>query len=527
MTHADRSYPEGAPALTDHLALSPLAAAMSFSTLVMITMLLVRGPLPIDETRYLTVAWEMWRSGDLVVPHLNGEPYSHKPPMMFWLINGAWALVGPQEWAARAVPAAFLPLSVFLTYRLGAELGGRILGGHAALTLASMVVFAAYGSAMLFDAMLTAATVAGLIGLVRAARGQAVSGWLIFAASISFGLLSKGPVILLHLIPAALLAPLWAPSPVRWFRWYAFVLLAIAAGIVLPLLWAMRAAEAGGPEFGGALLWQQTAGRVVDSFAHKRPFWFYLPLLPVLIFPWIFSARLWTRRQAIPLWQDAGNWRLPVIMIAVSLLALSLISGKQLHYMLPLMPAAALLIARKITADEARPVEENAFPFLVVIIGLTLLFAEHATQFSPVSMSLHDGPGLMLVASGALMWWIRKSTWQVIPSSAALIVFALLWQCHLGALAAYDLRPVAALIEPSKPVAFVGNYHGEIGFVARLTRPVDVVEAGEAAAWREAHRDGTLIARYKGSRPDFADAPALDQPYRGRRLGVWAPLGPQ
>jgi 4-amino-4-deoxy-L-arabinose transferase-like glycosyltransferase len=526
MTHADRSYREGAPALTDHVALSPLAAAMSLSVLVVILMLAARGPLPIDETRYLSVAWEMWRSGDLLVPHLNGLPYSHKPPMMFWLINGAWALVGPQEWAARAVPAAFLPLSVFLTYRLGSELGGRLLGGQAALVLACMGIFAAFGSAMLFDAMLTAATIAGLIGLVRVARGQALVGWLIFGAAVSFGLLSKGPVILLHLLPAALLAPLWAPSPVRWIRWYACLLMAVVGGAVPALLWATQAAAAGGPEFGGALLWEQTAGRVVDSFAHKRPFWFYLPLLPVMIFPWTLSARLWTRWHLVPAWQDP-IWRLPVIMIVASLIALSLISGKQLHYLLPMLPAAALLIARKIAADEARPVHENAFPLLVGVGGLVLLFAEHAGEFLPESIPLHYAPGIVLIVSGGFLYWIRRSTWLVIPSSAALIIFALLWQCHLGALAAYDLKPIAALIEPSKPLAFVGNYHGEVGFAGRRTRPVDEINLGDAAAWRVANRDGYVIARYKDRRPDLGDAPVFDQPYRGRRIGVWAPLGPE
>lgn len=35
--------------------------------------------LPIDETRYATVAWNMWQRGDLLVPWLNGGPYSDKP----------------------------------------------------------------------------------------------------------------------------------------------------------------------------------------------------------------------------------------------------------------------------------------------------------------------------------------------------------------------------------------------------------------------------------------------------------------
>ena len=38
----------------------------------------IRPPLPVDETRYLAVAWDMWLKGNYLVPHLNGAPYSHK-----------------------------------------------------------------------------------------------------------------------------------------------------------------------------------------------------------------------------------------------------------------------------------------------------------------------------------------------------------------------------------------------------------------------------------------------------------------
>ena len=61
---------------------------------VMGTALATRPPLPVDETRYLAVAWDMWLDGNFLVPHLNFEPYSHKPPLLFWLINLGWGLFG-------------------------------------------------------------------------------------------------------------------------------------------------------------------------------------------------------------------------------------------------------------------------------------------------------------------------------------------------------------------------------------------------------------------------------------------------
>jgi hypothetical protein len=51
---------------------------------------------PVDETRYASVAWEMWLRGDFLVPYINGEPYSHKPPLLFWLIHAGWIWL-PQD----------------------------------------------------------------------------------------------------------------------------------------------------------------------------------------------------------------------------------------------------------------------------------------------------------------------------------------------------------------------------------------------------------------------------------------------
>ena len=56
--------------------------------------LLSRPLLPIDETRYLTVAWESHQEGNHLVSHLNGETYAHKPPLLFWLINAVWKITG-------------------------------------------------------------------------------------------------------------------------------------------------------------------------------------------------------------------------------------------------------------------------------------------------------------------------------------------------------------------------------------------------------------------------------------------------
>ena len=76
---------------------------------------LTRPLLPIDETRCVSVAWEMWQSGNFLVPHLNGIPYSHKPPLLCWLILSGWKLFGVNEWWPRLLPPLFGLGCLFLT----------------------------------------------------------------------------------------------------------------------------------------------------------------------------------------------------------------------------------------------------------------------------------------------------------------------------------------------------------------------------------------------------------------------------
>ena len=83
--------------------------------IIVLALLYARPPMPIDETRYLSVAWEMWHSHNFLVPHINGEPYSQKPPLLFWFIHLFWSVFGVSEWAGILVGPLFALGSMALT----------------------------------------------------------------------------------------------------------------------------------------------------------------------------------------------------------------------------------------------------------------------------------------------------------------------------------------------------------------------------------------------------------------------------
>ena len=112
---------------------------------------------PIDETRYMSVAWDMWLRQEYLVPHLNGLPYSHKPPLLFWLINLGWSLFGVNDWWPRVIPFLFSIGSIFLTKKIAEKLWpkNKNIGSIAALFLLANSVWAIFSSVVMFDMILT------------------------------------------------------------------------------------------------------------------------------------------------------------------------------------------------------------------------------------------------------------------------------------------------------------------------------------------------------------------------------------
>ncbi len=90
--------------------------------LAVLAALFARSPWPLDETRTLAIAWEMWSSGGAPVPRLNGASYTDQAPLLFWLINLGWRLFGVNEWWPRVLPALFGLTSMFLASRLATRL---------------------------------------------------------------------------------------------------------------------------------------------------------------------------------------------------------------------------------------------------------------------------------------------------------------------------------------------------------------------------------------------------------------------
>lgn len=493
---------------------------------------------PVDETRAVSVAWEMWRTGDFLVPHLNGEPYSHKPPLLQWAIQALWLLFGVSDWAARLAAPLFGLANLYLTAALARRLwpDDTVAERLAPWLLLAMPLWGLWTSLTLYDMLVSFFTLLGMLGVARAAGGERRWSWSLLAVAIGGGILSKGPAILLLALPTALLAPWWmAVKPgAGWGPWYRRMGAAIGVGALLGLAWAVPAGLAGGEEYRRLIFWGQSAGRIANSFAHKRPLWWYLELMPALLFPWFWWPPLWRRLKGLR--ADAGQ-RFCLAQMAFVVAAFSLISGKQVHYLLPACPAFALFGARVLGRPAEVPGRWERLPVAlwVAVAGAVLLVLPMMSISSgdgAVQMALEVplASKLALLVTGlALLSWPFDDVVATVRG-VALSMLVVLLAAHLGyrehGTELYDLRPFAGRLAEVEaagaPVAHWRKYSGEFEFLGRLRcKIVELHDVASLQQWLKAHPDGYLVVKNKAANP-LADGAAFSQRYKGNsRIELW------
>lgn len=494
---------------------------------LLVAQVLLRPLLPIDETRYLAVAWEMYLSGDAFHPTRNFATYTHKPPLLFWLVDLVWLIVGVSETAARLVGPACAVAAVWMTARLARRLWPDAPGVdlRAALVMTGFTVFVLYGSATMFDALLTLPVVAGVGLLWRIGQGHDRPRlWALFGLALAVGIYAKGPVIAVYLLPPLMLMRLWAPQVPTWKGGLRGMVLALAAAVAVVAVWLVPALLTGDAAFRHELLWTQTADRVTGGMAHDRPVWFLVMLLPLLLFPFGWSWRLWP--QAVQAARADAAGRLCAIWALSALVLFSAISGKQAHYLIPAFPAVALLVARAIGPADRVQGRFGAAAFVLPLgLGATALAA--AAGLVPVGVSAlagHAGGlalfGVACLAVGVVSWRQPFLAGQV-TAGAGLALSLHLLVAGTGLSEAYDARRLAARVAAAPAVAVAGMpYNAEFNFAARLRRAVDLPsDALALTRWALDHPDGLILGPV-GKTP-IAVPPQEMIRYNGRDIGLW------
>ena len=347
-----------------------------------------------DEPRYASAGREMARSGDLITPRLDGQPWFEKPPLLYWMIAGGhWAGL-PGEWAARLPVALASVAFLVFYYRSLAREFSQELALTASAILATSAGWITYSFAALTDLGMSAALGASvLIALYGTREG---SGW-VAGAFLGVSILGKG------LVPVALFAPLLLFVPGRR--------VAIAAGaLAVAAPWHLWSLALNGGAFWDDYFWKQHVARFfTPALEHVQPFWFYVPVLLAALFPWTPLAALLARPGV---YADV-RVRLLGAWAAYGLLFFSISRNKLPGYILPLMPALALMMAASLDAARAKKAWLGACAALLGVLPAvaSILPGGLLSGIGDVNVIISPS-GLLFAAAAACVWWLASKDRQ-------------------------------------------------------------------------------------------------------------------
>jgi len=311
-----------------------------------------------DESRYAQIAMEMIDSGNWVTPTLSGVPYLDKPPLLYWLTAASMSMFGQNETAARLPCVLSAVLTVLATFWLGK----RLVGSNAALCASVLLLlcggFVLAGRFVIMDSLLTLFTTVSLLsGYLAVAQGRLRwSWWIVAAVACGLGVLTKGPVAIVLGVPP-ILAVQWFSGErhrVRTLGWLSFA----GFAVMLSLPWFV-AVTGENSDFVRYFFWKHNLVRFASGFIHQQPWWFYLPVLLVGMFPasmlvLALGAFLFSRSETLRNYRgkDLGFLMIGSVWV-IGFFSLS--SCKLATYILPAIPLLALMLGNMLEYCVYRP----------------------------------------------------------------------------------------------------------------------------------------------------------------------------
>ncbi|MBD2038687.1 glycosyltransferase family 39 protein [Leptolyngbya sp. FACHB-321] len=507
----------------------------------------------IDETEPLFVeaSRQMVVTGDWVTPYVNGEPRFDKPPLIYWLMVFAFQSFGVNEFAARLpsiLAAVAIALFCFYILQRYEEAEGRrqkaesertdslltpLQSGNklhfspsylAALLAATMLILnpntffwgrTGYAD-MLLNACIGSSLLAFFLGYAQPDRPLRQKRWYFaFYVLMALAVLTKGPIGLL--LPGLIIGCflLYVGNGRAVLREMQLLRGGLVV-LIIALPWYVLVTLANGDAFIDSFFGYHNVERftqVVNS--HAGPWYFHILVIVVGFLPWSaylpaaiahikpLQRRYWQRQ---PRWQQLGLFALFWFLAILGFFTIA--TTKYFSYTLPLMPAAAILVALLWTDYVRRPQTRKQAGFIIsgVLNLLLLAIAAFVLIESPrwlgsdpwmpnlgLRLQQADLPFLggviwgttAIAAIGLLLW---RSRWLWITNLLGYLAFLILVVHPLVLIADVErqlpLRQLAQVAvqtkQPTEELVMLGFQKPSLVFYTRqhvtyLTQPTEVI----------------------------------------------------
>ena len=301
-----------------------------------------------DEPRVAGIAAEMERSGDMVVPRLNGEPFLEKPPLYFWVASATFNLLGENSYTARIPSALAAICGIALVFFLARSMGfSGLTAFFCGFILATSAEYWELGHRCIIDMALCLFTTCAMVCFFRAGRTSSRKAlwYLGFILSLSCAVMTKGLVGVA--IPLSALT-VWLLLEKNFsFRTWGFLSLATALCLIPAVIWIWLLYNNLGWDAVYEVAWTNNFGRFTGGHhSHINPFYYYIINFLLQFLPWALFLpmaighhlrEIKKRKKESPSLFFLAWFGIPFLLLSIS-------AAKRGIYLLPLYPAAALLV---------------------------------------------------------------------------------------------------------------------------------------------------------------------------------------
>lgn len=295
-----------------------------------------------DDAYHAQTAKEMLQRGDPITITYGGAPNFESSPLQLWLISLSYLLFCIGEYAARLPSALLGYATVLMVYLFGRKRWGETAGMSAAFILSTTILFLRYSRHVMMEVPLAFFVTAAFFCLSAALKKS--SWYYCFGLATGLAILTKSGLGLLPII----IAPIFFVAAGRAREMLRIQFIAsLAIAVAVAGAWYIPAILINGQGFIDSHIGSYLATHTFKGHHAELGVWgffFYFVWLPVQYLPWsillvpalIWGLAHWRRDEDVPL-----LW----LVVMVPVVLLSLITSKYTRYLMPIFPAAALLIS--------------------------------------------------------------------------------------------------------------------------------------------------------------------------------------
>lgn len=417
-----------------------------------------------SEFRWAEISREMAMTGNYFWPTIDGRPYYDKPLGTYWLVLAASVFTGKVDEVAARIPCAVAGLLavlflIFIAQRLY-DARTALFSGLVLATSFSFVFFSRHASA---DVETVAGELAALLLFLK--NEERPAGWWVVGLWSLMALTSLTKGLLGFALPGLVIVSVsclrtgwddlrsgistgtlrrrlsWIVERNRWlFNPRSLVAIAVGAFIyVIPFAISQHQT---GSYLGLYKVYRENVVRFFHPFDHRGPVYLYLYVIFALMAPWSLFLPAALAELHAPGGRDraplASSDRFVLTWFWATFIFFTLSGSRRSYYLLPILPAGALIVARFLSLDDemisrlARLLLKAAYAVVVlVVVGAVIVFLP---------------PRLLVPGALALFRPLHRlvpATLAALPPAPARWAFALFWLCAVifTLRALYNFRP--------------------------------------------------------------------------------------